>query len=102
MHLIILFIVQGMVLEEYIVYLNIWWTTKLNGATPLLSTLNVSGSTTLQSNFNCGGGIAIYGSNAFYAVVDIVDAVNQTNTCINLKQAGTSDDWCYLRQISNT
>ena len=35
----------------------------------------------------------------FYYVTDIVDAGNKPNTYINFKQAGTSNDWCYLRQI---
>jgi hypothetical protein len=39
------------------------------------------------------------GSNAFCYVTDIVDAGNKTNTYINFKEAGTNNDWRYLRQI---
>ena len=73
-------------------------TTILNNATTCTSSLNVSGLTTLSGNLDCGGGIAINGSNAFY-IDTSVDAVNKTNTYINFKMAGATNDWCYLRQI---
>jgi hypothetical protein len=56
------------------------------------------GIITTSSNIDCGGGIAINGSTGFFATTPI-DAGNLTNTYINFKYAGTSDDWCYLRQI---
>jgi hypothetical protein len=67
----------------------------------LTGTLDVSGSILSSGNIDCGGGIAINrdGSNAFYIISDVVDAGNRTNTYINFKQAGTNNDWCYLRQI---
>ena len=64
-----------------------------------MTSLNVSGITTLQGNLDCGGGIAINGSDAFFNPFSSIDAVNLTNTYINFKTAGASDDWCYLRQI---
>jgi hypothetical protein len=79
--------------------LNVSGTTKLNNSTTCISSLNVSGITTLQGNLDCGGGIAINGSNAFYIPFGTIDAANLTNTYLNLKVAGTNDDWCYLRQI---
>ncbi len=66
-----------------------------------MSTLNVSGITTLQGKLDCGGGIAFTGSNAFYNTSS-VDAENLTNTYINFKGAGSINDWCYLRQIGGT
>jgi len=61
--------------------------------------INDAGNILTSGNIDCGGGIAINGSNAFYFTSDIVDAGNKTNTYINFKQAGTNNDWCYLRQI---
>jgi hypothetical protein len=60
-----------------------------------------------NGNVDCGGGIAINGSNAFFTpggtVVDLaVDAGNLTNTYINFKNAGAAGDWCYLRQIGTS
>ena len=59
-----------------------------------------------SGSIDCGGGIAISGSNAFYApagisdtVVNAVDTSNAINTYINFKYAGANSDWCYLRQI---
>jgi hypothetical protein len=69
-----------------------------NNPATFMSTLNVSGITTLQGNLDCGGGIAITGANAFYNT-PAVDAGNLTNTYINFKGAGAGNDWCYLRQI---
>ncbi len=39
-------------------------TTILNNATTCLSSLNISGITTLSGNIDCEGGIALTGSNA--------------------------------------
>ena len=77
-------------------------TIKLNNSTTCISSLNVSGITTLQGNLDCGGGIAINGSNAFYNPFGTIDAANLTNTYLNLKVAGTDNDWCYLRQIGGS
>ncbi len=55
-------------------------------------------SITTLGNIDCGGGIAINGSTAFFKDL-IVNAGNKTNTYINFKFAGTDNDWCYLRQI---
>ncbi len=73
-------------------------TTIINSAHTCTSSLNVSGITTLQGNVDCGGGIAINGSDAFFSSGQ-VDAGNKINTYLNLKFAGTNNDWCYLRQI---
>ena len=67
-----------------------------------IGTTNPTSKLYVNGNIDCGGGLAITGADAFYAVADVVDAVNKTNTYINFKQAGTTDDWCYLRQISTT
>jgi hypothetical protein len=61
--------------------------------------IDSSGNVLRSRNIDCGGGISINGSNAFYYASDIVDAGNRTNTYINFKDAGTNIDWCYLRQI---
>jgi len=50
-------------------------------------------------NIDCGGGIAITGSNAFLNPSNTIDAGNLTNTCLNLKFSGTNNYWCYIRQI---
>ena len=83
----------------FISTLNVSGRTTLNNAATLISSLNVSGTTTLQGNLDCGGGIAINGSNAFFNPFGTIDSGNLTNTYINFKQAGSTDDWCYLRQI---
>ena len=70
----------------------------MNNTTTCTSSLNVPGVTTLQGNVDCGGGIAITGSNAFSNDGN-VDASNKTNTYINFKDAGSANDWCYLWQI---
>ena len=84
--------------STFISTLNISGNTTLNNATTCRSSLNVSGLTTLSGNLDCGGGIAINGSNAFYNDTSL-DAVNKSNTYINFKMAGATNDWCYLRQI---
>ncbi len=61
--------------------------------------IDSSGNISSSGNIDCGGGISINGSDAFYYVTDIVDAGNKPNTYINFKQAGTNNDWSYLRQI---
>jgi hypothetical protein len=60
--------------------------------------IDSSGLITTSGNIDCGGGISINGSTAFFANSP-VDAGNLTNTYINFKYAGTDNDWCYLRQI---
>lgn len=60
--------------------------------------------TTNYFKFACGdidtaGGIAINGNTAIYDPFASVDAGNKTNTYINFKQAGSTNDWCYIRQI---
>ena len=69
----------------------------MTGATQTMILDNL-GNLTTTKNIDCGGGIAINGSNAFYNISD-VDAGNLTNTYINFKMAGATNDWCYLRQI---
>ena len=67
----------------------------------------ISGLLTTNSNIDCGGGIAINGANAFYyqntgvsdTTVNAIDLANTYNTYINFKEAGSTNDWCYLRQI---
>jgi len=60
--------------------------------------LDVSGNIKTTGNIDCGGGIALTGANAFYET-SIVTDTNETNTYINFKFAGSSNDWCYLRQL---
>ena len=85
--------------------LNVSGATTLNNATTCISSLNVSGITTLQGNVDCGGGIALTGSDAFFTPSGIItgtlgiDAANLPNTYINFKHAGAGSDWAYLRQI---
>ena len=50
------------------------------------------------ANIDCGGGIAINGSDAFFST-DSVDLANRYNTYLNLNFSGTGSDWCYIRQI---
>jgi len=54
--------------------------------------LNVAG------NVNIDGGLAIFGSPAFFQSQDVENS-NKINTFINFKEGGASNDWCYLRQI---
>jgi hypothetical protein len=60
-----------------------------------------TGFLTTTGNIDCGGGIAITGSTAFYET-GAVDAGNRDWTYLNLKFAGTDSDWCYIRQIGGT
>ena len=76
--------------QNYKLYVN--GTTYFNGASTVNGTLTTS-------NIDCGGGIAINGSTAFYNPSNTIDSGNLTNTYLNLKYAGTDSDWCYLRQI---
>ena len=68
-----------------------------NGANERLKIDN-NGLITTSGNIDCGGGISITGSTAFFAN-SLVDAGNLPNTFINFKYAGSDNDWCYLRQI---
>ena len=52
-------------------------------------------------DIDCGGGIALTGSTAFYET-SAINPQNLTNTYINFKFAGTGSDWCYIRQIGTT
>ena len=61
--------------------------------------IDSSGNINIYQNLDVSAGVAIGGSNAFYLPSTNVDAGNSTNTYINFKQAGTNNDWCYLRQI---
>jgi hypothetical protein len=64
-----------------------------------VNTLSLSSSAlTTNGNIDCGGGIVINGSNAFYTTTTI-DVRNLTNTYFNLKDAGANSGWCYIRQI---
>ncbi len=62
----------------------------MNNITTLISSLNVSGITTLQGNLDYGGGVAINGSNSFFTPSGIItgslgiDAVNLPNTYIKM------------------
>ncbi len=66
--------------------------------------IDSNGTVATTSNIDCGGGIALTGSNAFYYYADNTDTDNKTNTYINFKDAGANSDWCYIKQIggSNT
>jgi hypothetical protein len=57
----------------------------------------ISGALTTTGNIDCGGGIALNGSNAFSFAADVVDTANKTNTYKNFKDAGASSAWCCLR-----
>ncbi len=59
-----------------------------------------SGNATIRGNIDCGGGLAITGSTAFFGDA-AVNTGNKTNTYINFKFAGSDNDWCYLRQIGS-
>jgi hypothetical protein len=60
----------------------------------------IAGILTTTVNIDCSGGtgIAINSSAAFFTP-DSVDAGNLTNTYLNLKFAGSTNDWCYISQI---
>ena len=73
------------------------FVVQTNGTTERLRIDN-NGLLTTSSNIDCGGGIAITGSTAFYET-GYINAGNLTNTYINFKGAGAVNDWCYLRQI---
>jgi hypothetical protein len=62
------------------------------------------GYTTINGNIDCEGGIAIKGNNAFYSVdpINTITSTNLTNTYLSLKEAGSVNDWCYLRQIGSS
>jgi hypothetical protein len=68
------------------------------GGTTEKMRIDSSGLITTSGNIDCGGGISINGSSAFFAN-SAVDAGNLPNTYINFKYAGSDNDWCYLRQI---
>ena len=72
------------------------WGNSISGSREV-ARINSRGLLT-TSNIDCGGGIAINGSTAFFNTAG-VDAGNLTNTYINFKGAGAGSDWCYLRQI---
>jgi hypothetical protein len=65
-----------------------------------IGTNNPNALLDVRGNIDCGGGIAINGSTAFFNNVGVDDG-NKTNTYLNLKFAGTNTDWCYLRQIGD-
>ena len=73
------------------------FVVQTNGTTERLRIDN-NGLLTTSSNIDCGGGIAITGSTAFHNAT-AVNSNNLTNTYINFKAAGGTNDWCYLRQI---
>jgi hypothetical protein len=80
---------------------------KLNVNGSLNATTIICSNIETTSNIDCGGGIAITGSTAFWqpggTVTDTaVDSGNTTNTYINFKGAGAGTDWCYLRQIGTS
>ena len=61
--------------------------------------INNSGLITINNNnLDIGGGIALSGSSAFVNNTN-VDTGNLTNTYITFKEAGSTNDWCYVRQI---
>ncbi len=64
-------------------------------------TLDYNGNLTTSGNYDCGGGIAINGSTAFFGT-GAVDAGNLINTYLNFKYAGSENDWCYIRQIGGS
>ena len=63
--------------------------------------INAAGLVTINNNLDISGSLAIAGSTAIYNTTD-VDSGNKTNTYINFKEAGSLNDWCYLRQIGTT
>ena len=84
-------------------YLNINGNIQENGTSLSNKYLQLTGGTisnnlTVSKNIDCGGGLALTGSNAFFSTTSI-DAGNIANTYINFKGAGAGSDWCYLRQI---
>ena len=83
---------------------TLWYGTRSTGShifytgTTERMRINDTGNIITSGNIDCGGGIAINGSPAFYSIV-AVHADNIANTYLNLKFAGTASDWCYMRQI---
>ena len=59
-----------------------------------------NGLITTSSNIDCGGGISLTGSTAFFNNGG-VDLINTSNTYINFKGGNSGSDWCYLRQIGD-
>ncbi len=53
-----------------------------------------------NGNVDCGGGLALTGSNAFYNISG-VDAGNYSNTYLTFRPSITNNDWCYVRQIGS-
>jgi hypothetical protein len=73
---------------------------KFYAGTTNTATINEVGMLTILSNIDCGGGLALTGAIANYSFSQgTVDSSNILNTYISFKPAGSSDDWCYLRQI---
>ncbi len=68
-----------------------FWAKALNANT----SLSVGTTATINGDIDCGGGISINGSTAFYFASDVVDAINRTNTYIIFNDAGATSDWCY-------
>jgi len=61
---------------------------------------NSASGVLLAGNTDITGGLTITGSDAFYkGSVTTIDTSNLSNTYFNFKEAGTFNDWCYLRQI---
>jgi hypothetical protein len=83
----------------------LWYTTGTTGShvfyTGTTERLRINSTAlTTSGNIDCGGGLALTGSDAFFNTAGVtVTATNLTNTYINFKFAGTNNDWCYLRQI---
>jgi hypothetical protein len=71
------------------------YSTTGNDASYLLKTGGTLTGLLTTANIDCGGGIALSGANAFYET-SIVTDTNETNTYINFKFAGSSNDWCYF------
>ena len=77
---------------------HIFYTT--NSTTERMR-IKSDGLITTSGNIDCGGGLAITGSTGFHSNSDVNDG-NLTNTYINFKTAGATNDWCYLRQIGGS
>ncbi len=71
-----------------------------SGATGCANNLVIknNGDTKIRGNLDCGGGIAITGSNAFYSA-GAIDTANITNTYLNLKDTAANSDCCYIRPM---
>ena len=59
----------------------------------IMKCIVVSGTTTLQGNVDCGGGLALTGSNAFFNI-GAIDPGNYSNTYLTLKANTANNDWC--------